>query len=59
MDEFPRLLLGIMEPLSTPVTNEDRKRVLDEMRNLTDKTPSYALAGKLTEMVDFIRREVL
>ena len=59
LDEFPRLLLGIMEPLSTPVTNEDRKRVLDEMRNLTDKTPSYALAGKLTEMVDFIRREVL
>ena len=59
LDEFPRLLLGIMEPLSTPVTNEDRKRVLDEMRNLTDKTPSYALAGKLTEMVDFIRKEVL
>jgi hypothetical protein len=59
LDEFPRLLLGIMEPLSTPVTQEDRKRVLAKIKDLTDNTPSYVIAGNLVDMVDFIEREIL
>lgn len=59
LEEFPRLLVSNLMPLTTPVAYKERQKILHKMKQLTDSTPSYATSGKLSDIVDFVEREIL
>ena len=59
LDEFPRLLIGALIPITTPLHDEEKQKTLYEMKRLTDTTPSYFTSGTLTDIVNFVESEIL